>query len=231
MLKEVFKELKYHKENFLNSSSGEEFENRIKSSLKRNRFNEIYQDQLDSKIYAQLKSKVIDKRATDIIPNDLVGEEFKNCYIYQPYGSQNFPDFLVFTDKHILAIEIKYSKNNNSSPMWNSNLPKANAVYIFGSYGLKDITFFLGGDILPHEERIRLLDFFDKTKKMEKEFKNEMKELFESGQIKQAKGFKVYVRRAYDQSQIINPAAEKNYFRFSDREEMEQAVLDLCDKL
>jgi hypothetical protein len=98
MLKEVFKELKYHKENFLNSSSGEEFENRIKSSLKRNRFNEIYQDQLDSKIYAQLKSKVIDKRATDIIPNDLVGEEFK-IVISINHMVPKISDFLVFTDK------------------------------------------------------------------------------------------------------------------------------------
>lgn len=231
MFHKLFEDLKKNKDSFLKSSTGKEFENRIMSSLIKNRFNQVYSDYFDAEDYKKIKSLILDKKSNKIVENYLEDPRFKNCFVYQPYGSQNFPDFLIFTEKYIVALEIKYSTNKNKSPMWNSNLPKGNAIYIFGSYGLKDIMFFKGSDILPEEERNLLVDFFEKTKKMENQFKKDMKEKFENGSIKQDKGFFVYVRRAYTQGKSINKDAEKDYFKFSNRKQMEDHVIEFAKEI
>lgn len=231
MFEQLFKDLRKNKDSFLKSSTGTEFEDRIQANLKKNHFNQIYSDLVPKEEYKKIKQLILDKKSNQIVKNHLNNPQFKNCFIYQPYGKQNFPDFLIFTEKYIVALEIKYSTNKNTSPMWNSNLPKSNAIYIFGSYGLKDIMFFMGSDILPDEERNLLVDFFEKTKEMEANFKKEMKEKFKSGEIKQDKGFFVYVRRAYTQGKDINLDAEKNYFKFSDRKQMEDNVIEFAKKI
>lgn len=181
--------------------------------------------------YKKIKKLILNKKSNETVENYLSDPQFKNCFIYQPYGKQNFPDFLIFTEKYIVALEIKYSTNKNKSPMWNSNLPKGNAIYIFGSYGVKDIMFFKGSDILPAVERNLLVDFFEKTKEMESNFKKEMKDKFKNGEIKQDKGFFVYVRRAYTQEKGINSDAETNYFKFSDRKQMEDNVIKFAKEI
>lgn len=231
MFHKLFEDLKNNKDSFLKSSTGTQFEDRIKIDLIKNRFNQIYADLVPKEDYKKIKQQILDKKSNQIVENYLKDPQFKNCFIYQPYGKQNFPDFLIFTEKYIVALEIKYSTNKNKSPMWNSNLPKGNAIYIFGSYGLKDIMFFKGSDILPDEERNLLVDFFEKTKEMETNFKKEMKKQFEKGSIKQDKGFFVYVRRAYTQGKDINSHAEKNYFKFSDREQLEKNVIAFAKEL
>ncbi|WP_322908971.1 hypothetical protein [Mycoplasmopsis felis] len=54
-------------------------------------------------------------------------------YIYQPFGSQNFPDFLILTNNYVIPLEVKFSKKNKNSelPKWNSNVPKSNAIYLY----------------------------------------------------------------------------------------------------
>jgi hypothetical protein len=68
-------------------------------------------------------------------------------YILQPSGSQGFPDILVkdFNDRFV-AIECKSSKR--TIPMWNDNLPKPHAIYIFASQFLNKTTLFLGKDVI-----------------------------------------------------------------------------------
>ena len=231
VLNRLFEDIKKEKNQFLNSATGTEFEDRIKANLKKHRFDEIYQDLIPKEKYKEIKEKILDKKSSEIVENDLDSPQFKNCFIYQPYGKQNFPDFLIFTKKYIVALEIKYSKNKNKSPMWNSNLPKGNAIYIFGSYGLKDITFFKGSDILPEEERNLLVDFFESTKKMENRFKKLLKEKYLNQEIKQEKGFFVYVRRAYTQGKTINENAENDYFKFKNRLEMEEKVIKFAKEI
>lgn len=235
MLKNIFEELQNNKDNFLKSETGADFENRIQTCLKKNHFSEIYKSDFDTKEeiidFKKIKSQITDKRNEDIILNNFEGLQFKNTYIYQPYGSQNFPDFLIFTEKHIIALEIKYTKKRATHPMWNSNLPKSNAVYIFGSYGAKDITFFLGKDILPANERNLLLDFFDELEMDTKKFKDKMEKLYKVKTTFFDKGFMVYVRKAYTQDKGINKNAETNYFKFNDRVKLEQNVIEYIKKI
>lgn len=40
-------------------------------------------------------------------------------FVAQPFGSQNYPDFLIFTNKYIVLIEIKYSSDKAKKSTWN----------------------------------------------------------------------------------------------------------------
>ena len=82
---------------------------------------------------------------------------------------------MIFLNGQIIPIEIKFSKGYTTRPVWNSNLPKHNGFYIFGSYGKKEITIFKGEFILSIEARNKLLDFWEKPKVLEKKFKSEMR--------------------------------------------------------
>ena len=168
MLNKIFIDIQKNKKEWLKSKKGSDFEDRIETSLKRNGFNRINKDDKNIKlILNSIKNSILDKKSNDIIDNIYyeTDKSIANCFICQPYGSQNFPDFLIFTNKKIIPIEIKYSSDKSFNPMWNSNLPKANAIYIFGSYGREDVTFFLGRDVLPMSEREALIDFFSEIKK------------------------------------------------------------------
>ncbi|GAA9463745.1 hypothetical protein BTM444_06640 [Helicobacter pylori] len=119
-------------------------------------------------------------------------------FLYQPFGSQNYPDFLVFIFDYVVGIEIKFSKNDKgeknlqiSRPMWNSNLPKPNAIYVYGVANA-NITFFKGSDILSYETREVLLKYFDILDKDEESLKNALKDL------ENPFGFAPYIRKAYE---------------------------------
>lgn len=115
--------------------------------------------------------------------------------------------------------------------MWNSNLPKANAIYIFGSYGREDVTFFLGRDVLPMSEREALIDFFSEIKKSENNFRKNLKDKVNEGNAIFDRGFDVYVRRAYQQDKSINKNAEVDYFSHKNRIDCENNVIRFCDCL
>ncbi len=95
----------------------------------------------------------------------------------------------------MVGIEIKFSKNDKgeknlqtSRPMWNSNLPKPNAIYVYGVANA-NITFFKGSDILSYETREVLLKYFDTLDKDEGSLKNALKDL-ENRYYKPIKSYK-----------------------------------------
>ncbi|GAA8684080.1 hypothetical protein oki286_00430 [Helicobacter pylori] len=105
---------------------------------------------------------------------------------------------MVFIFDHVVGIEIKFSKNDKgeknlqtSRPMWNSNLPKPNAIYVYGVANA-NITFFKGSDILSYETREVLLKYFDTLDKDEESLKNALKDL------ENPFGFAPYIRKAYE---------------------------------
>lgn len=234
MLNKIFIDIQKNKKEWLKSKKGSDFEDRIETSLKRNGFNRINKDDKNIKlILNSIKNSVLDKKSNDIIDNIYyeTDKSIANCFICQPYGSQNFPDFLIFTNKKIIPIEIKYSSGKSFNPMWNSNLPKANAIYIFGSYGREDVTFFLGRDVLPMSEREALIDFFSEIKKSENNFRKNLKDKVNEGNAIFDRGFDVYVRRAYQQDKSINKNAEVDYFSHKNRIDCENNVIRFCDCL
>ncbi|WP_295295974.1 type II restriction endonuclease [uncultured Brachyspira sp.] len=233
MLKDIFIDIINNKKEWLKSKKGNEFEDRFETSLKRYGFNRRAKEDIDN-ILSSIKKNILDKKSDSLIDNTYALEDrsMEHCFVCQPYGSQEFPDFLIFASKKIIPIEIKYSSGKSSKPMWNSNLPKANAIYIFGSYKLSDVTFFLGRDVLSMEERIELIGFFESNaKRLEEEFRKEMRNKLNNTNYKFDRGFDVYIRIAYEQNKNINKEANIDYFSHKDRIKCEENVIEFCESL
>ena len=172
MLQQVFNSIYKDKKDWLGISQGRHLEDRLEEELRKNNFiplrwklieNEVSAKQ-DKKQWKILKKQVLSKDNSELIRNNF-SSFTHNTYFRSPYGSQNYPDFLVFTSKFIIPIEVKASTKEGIKPMWNSHLPKTNGLYIFASFGKKDITFFRGSDVIEEKLSIQLWNFFEKVKK------------------------------------------------------------------
>jgi hypothetical protein len=137
-------------------------------------------------------------------------------YILQPAGSQGFPDILVkdFSDRFV-AIECKSSKL--MTPMWNDNLPKPNAIYIFASKSLNKTTLFLGKDVINED-----------TVKLQSQLMQEMEMVVKKYAIK-SKDVDNYKRgwhlRFRPQNFQQGGSEMTNYFTHASRESCENNVL------
>lgn len=210
MLYKLFENILNNKEMYITANDGRRFEDKIRNKLRTN-FSEVKKEDIwnyenisvneAKKEYSLLKEKILQKNSLEVVKNPF--KKITNSFIFQPYGSQNFPDFLIFNERSVIPIEVKFSTNEkennvkltkNSKPMWNSNLPKANALYIYGIAGI-DVTFFIGSDILNQDTRELLLGFWDRLTEgdLNEIFMQDMKKL------KNHFGFYPYIRRAYDQ--------------------------------
>ncbi len=218
-LAELFRDLKNNKTNYLGSREGSEFEDRINAKLHTLGYSRLIRTDITEKGFALLKKLVLDKE-TNHVPQNPFSVKFHRHFFHQPYGPQEYPDFLILDGDGVVSIETKYSKNKQGKPMWNSGLPRPNGIYVFGSYGRKDITFFRGADVVPKEDVRKLRDFFDKGL-------SEYQQRFNSDEMKeQAYGFSVYIRRAFDQNKKYNPDAVVDFFENPWRAELEDAVID-----
>ncbi len=224
MISKLFVELQQIKDTFLRANSGQDFEDRIGTRIRALGYSRALKEDIDKKRFIHIKNEILKKEETTFL--DVESSETKT-YITQPFGSQQYPDILIFTEKKIIPIEVKYSNKNKSSPIWNSNLPKANGLYIFGSYNLKDITFFCGKDVLSMEERSELINFFEDVKSEEKRFRTGLRSLND----KYKRGFSVYIRRAYEQKLDRGQGAHLNYFNHPERNQVEQGAIDLLKML
>lgn len=219
MLKEVFSSIQKNKDDWLGIRQGKHLEDRLEEELRRNNFIPLRLKLIENKNQWQaLKKEILQKGNNEIIKNDFSASTH-NTYFRSPYGSQNFPDFLVFTSRYIIPIELKASKRTGSKPMWNSNLPKANCIYIFASFGKQDITFFRGTDVIEEKLSSQLWDFFIEVKKTEKKFIK--------GLVKSERGWKPYIRIAFEQAKsLLLPEGGLDYFQHPKRKEIEGKVLE-----
>jgi hypothetical protein len=71
---------------------------------------------VDKGQWQALKKEILQKGNNELIKNNFSASTY-NTYFRSPYGSQNFPDFLVFTSRYIILIELKASKRVGSKPM------------------------------------------------------------------------------------------------------------------
>lgn len=60
-----------------------------------------------------------------------------------------------------MPLEIKYSTHSKLKvkPKWNSNIPKANSIYLFADPN--NFTYFMGADYLSPEIRNEFIDYFN----------------------------------------------------------------------
>lgn len=209
----VFEDLRQNETTFLTSNSGTQFEERIIDCFRRNGFDRRVKahDPVLDEYLQKIKPHVLNKLSTSLLRNEL-GEQnpyYKNIIVHQPYGSQNYPDILVFTD-YIVPVEPKFTKGTQPVPMWNGNFPKDSGIYIFGQYGNRRLTYFVGRDVLTQEEREKLYEVTEN-----------LRELSKSGRTKN--GFHNYFRETYAQSNF-------DYFD-ENRENREQSVLNYINQL
>ena len=231
------KEVLNKKQNLVNARSGNDFEENIKSILKHNGFSQslLKNDAVLAKFISSIKPIINKKSGNNLVRNNLYqltkDIQYSNCFIWQPYGSQNFPDFLVLTENHIFSMEIKFSKKNQSSPMWNSNLPKTSSLYIFGRFEQGDLTIFRGEDILPDNERSLLISIWDRLDKVYDEWEKEFKKAISKETIKNTFGFRPYIRKAYEQGKVYNEEAINDFFNNSTRQALEEKAIEYVETL
>ena len=211
----LFKALKKDKRQFLTAAQGGEFEDRLRLRLDVIGFNRVTKDHIDKIVLDELKNPVQDAQSFTEIDNPT---EYRRHYLVQPFGSQRYPDFLVFDAEKVVSIESKYSQKSEGKPMWNGGLPRPGGIYIFGAYGRSDITFFRGCDVVTPSESRELIEFFNRQRRAQEEFNKQHMQ-------GQKYGFVVYVRKAFEQRLLYNSEAVTNFFTNERREELEQSVI------
>ena len=93
--------------------TGKEFELRFVSLLEVNRLLRCFQDDFPPQVWKSIKVEILKKTNGGAMDNTT---EKKSHFVPQPYGSQQYPDFLVFEDSKIWAIETKFNKRKASHP-------------------------------------------------------------------------------------------------------------------
>ena len=231
MLKEVF--ISIQKNDWWKISeknekrAGKQLEENFTKELKRIKFTYLNKEELinrEKNRWEELKKEVQKKENNELITNNF-SFSTTNSFVYSPYGSQNYPDFLIFTSKYIIPIELKSSEV--AKPVWNSHLPRANGLYIFVSRKKNDITFFRGMDVIDEKLSNKLIGFFEKAREKEEEFIKNLE-----GEDKSERGWRPYIRIAYDQAKtLLTSDGKLSYFDHPQREDIEKKILEwLADK-
>lgn len=210
-MRRLFNALLNNRDRFLNAATGGQFEQRIMAfMLTEMRYNRLDKHDIAAELRAQAK---VESDAQPIA--NATGLE--NVFVYQPNGSQSYPDLLVLIRREVVCIEIKFARNQK--PVWNSGLPRPNGFYILGRHGRRrDITFFRGGDVLSAEDGRRMHDFFADLRTRQHQFN-------QTNATRQSHGFSVYIRKAFDQNKKYNPDADIDYYQSPRRDELQNNVL------
>ena len=225
----IFKKMIKDKEKFTQARKGSEFEDRFEDICKEQGFTRKLKDDIKEEL-EKIKALVHDDFDEGTIENILNEKSnLVDFFVSQPFGSQNYPDFLIFTTKYIIPIEIKYSSGNSKKPMWNGNIPKSNGIYIFGNN--KDFTFFKGMDVLPKKEKEKLFEFWNKTAEEYKLYKINTKSLLKEKVLDVEYGFDVYPRKTFQQNKQINPNAIIDFFNNPNRTKLEKSTINYLKKL
>ncbi len=129
-LPELFEHMRGDREHYLSGFKGSHFEERIAAELTKLGYVKLIKDDIDESGFVSLKGRVLEKQH----PLDLVNpfQQFNRHFMMQPYGTQNYPDFLVLDDRRVINIEVKFSDGGQKRPVWNSGLPRPNGIYVFG---------------------------------------------------------------------------------------------------
>ncbi len=214
----LFEELQANSKRFLGGEKGSDFEDRINAKLHQLGYSRLDKVDVDAETMKALKETVLDNQTDKGIKNPF-RRDYMRQFFYQPYGSQNYPDFLVLDDDRVVSIEVKFSKKKQGKPVWNSGLPRPNGIYVFGSYGRQDITFFRGVDVVTVNEAENLHDFFDRgLRQYQGKFNEDMMRA-------QEYGFTAYIRKAFHQNKTANLNATLDFFTNPKRSQLEADVI------
>jgi len=153
---------------------------------------------------------------------DLLDKKFKKIkYVYQPNGSQQYPDFhFIEDDEGSLNRDLDCkSCKTSGKPMYNSGMPHLDGIYIFTTkqYGN---TLYFGQDVCSP----------DLQKALQKEREHLQRETEKSNKRlakhpDNDRGWNIYFRPDFN-----NKGESSNYFKHPRRTEVEQNVLEYYDE-
>lgn len=197
----------------LQAHTGRDFEDRLDAAMHRGGFSRLQPDDLDD--WRRIKALVQDHEIGGGIPNDT---QWRKHFVYQPAGSQQYPDFLVMDGDVIFGIETKFSKARSGKPVWNSGHPRPSGIYVYACAAHSDLTFFRGADVLsPSDVRI-LHEGIEAMAATAREHNLRL-----SGQ---PRGFHIYPRAAYQQGRQFTKDADLNFFESPSRSELEASAVE-----
>lgn len=132
-MESILKHMKSHPDDYLRGHTGSDFEQRIESKLRSRRYTKILREdfagEAGRRAWKQIKQNVLEKTTDAPVANTT---KFRQNFLMVPYGSQNYPDIILFENQFIVPFELKFSRSA-TKPVWNSGLPRSNGIYIFGS--------------------------------------------------------------------------------------------------
>ena len=213
-LHNILEDIKENPERLIKDVSVREFESRVKKIL-----NEEYVERFVKRKGVRFKEF---KEYVRNYENDrLVGFEdmlYSNQFIYQPFSTQNSPDFLIRESVEIINFEAKCQEDEQI--VWNRGAcmyPKA--IYLIGSINSQDVTFMFQEDCCSKEDIKKQNEVLDEIDRFSQE-------LCEKAFGNQPNGFGVKTRKRVEQSKTYNKNADTNYFKSPNREEREGRVLN-----
>ena len=127
-----------------------------------------------------------------------------NCYIKQPNGSQNQPDFRIIVNNSFIDIECKSCKRGYK-PMWNANYPSKRTVYLYTNKQDNNTLLFLGNTIMNSDIEKIYREYKIKLKRLEKEINDKLLTLGEQNPY----GMTVYARNMFVQTKHLDTTKKK----------------------
>ncbi len=200
--------------NLTNALHGTEFEDRFEEMLRAASFSALTRDQMDAAIWQEAKAGITDTLLGGGVPNEFPQHSH---FVKQPYGTQQFPDFLVLEEDIIWSVESKYAKKPQGHPVWNSGPPRPNAIYLLGNAALRDVTFFRGSDVLAADDAEALHQFFKDRASDVKSINDRLRD--------QPYGFSAYIRKAFEQKRTFNRNAVLDFYKNPQRKELEASAI------
>ena len=179
-------------------------------------------------VYPELKSEIFKnwEETLDSTEIQSICEAFnmpRGSIIFQPLGSQAWPDMLMLNhDGRVIPIEAK-SVEKAGPPMWNDNLPKLIGLYVLSSGSLDETTIFLGKDVIT-PGTIRVRNLLTAALRAIFELYKPWAHIFDAFNRGYFLTFRV-------QSFQQGSADVTNYFIHRDRAKCEQSALDFANDL
>ncbi len=234
-VKPIFVDITNNTSKWLQARKGSEFEDIFEDKCKELGFTRKLKDSIKDKYeqeFQTIKKLIHDNYDTKPISNILNHDKsMVDIFVWQPFGTQDYPDFMIFTKKYIIPVEIKYSSDTATSPMWNGNLPKANGIYVFGNNKKQDIVLFKGIDMLPNDERKKLIGFWDEVREKYQSHKQITKQEIKENKLKFEYGFDVYIRKTFQQNKQINEQATTDLFKNKNKQKLHKLLFDYLTKV
>jgi hypothetical protein len=177
--------------------------------------------------------KFLDKNKKIILEEWLTGKDYREnipselkniengTYIYQPFGTQNSPDFIIIENGLFIPIEAKSSKKGY--PQYNSGGIKVIYIYVLTSRQHDETTVYLGSDIITNEINELITEHIERCRELDKILNEKLEE-----KDIHKRGIRYYTR-----PMIIHKGSSEytNYFKHENRIETEENVFRLLRKL